>query len=127
MSKIQFEKTLFMYTVEADGDFWAYAGGQYHRFSFRGEHVHYIRSQSYLPESAYGSCFYLSKESVHRLEAECRLHMIALHFSDSLESCQMQAAMEQSCQYTFDKNPPAGYFCLGKGIEKPFGEGQAES
>ena len=126
MSKIQFENTLFMYKVEADGDFWAYAGGQYHRFSFRGSDIRFIRSQSYLPERAYGSCFYLTKESVRRLEKECQRAHIVLHFTDSLEKCQQQAALEYSYQYIFDQTPPAGYFYVGNGIEKQFGDGFEE-
>lgn len=122
MSKIHFEKTLFMYRIENGSDMWAYAEGQYHRFSFKGDDVRYIRSQSYLPENAIGSCFYLTKESVHRLEIECQQQAITLRFFNSLEKCKEYAAGEHQFQYIFDKTPPAGYFYLGKGIEKQFGD-----
>ena len=102
------------------------AGGQYHRFSFKGNDIRYIRSQSYLPEIAAGTCFYLTAENVRRLEKECRQHHIALRFFNSLEKCQEYAATEPHRQYVFDSTPPAGYFYLGKGIEKQFGDGFEE-
>lgn len=112
-----------MFTVENGGDMWAYAKGQYHRFSFKGDDVRYIRSQNYLPENAKGTCFYLTQESVSRLEKECQQQSISLHLFNSLEKCQEEAAKERQSQYIFDKTPPAGYFYLGKGIEKQFGDG----
>jgi hypothetical protein len=126
MSKTQFEKTLFMYTVENSGDMWTYADGQYHRFSFKDNDIRFIRSQSYLPETANGTCFYLTGENVRRLEKECQQHLIALRFFNSLENCQEYAATEPQRQYVFDMTPPAGYFYLGKGIQKQFGDGFEE-
>ena len=123
MSKIQFQKILFMYTVENDGDMWVYANGQYHRFSFKDDDIRYIRSQKYLPENANGTCFYLTGESVRRLEKECQQRHVALRFFNSFEKCQEYAAKENQFQYIFDKTPPAGYFYLGEGIEKQYGEG----
>jgi hypothetical protein len=126
MSKIQFEKILFMYRVGNEGDMWIYTEGQYHRFSFKNNDIRYIRSQRYLPVYAEGTCFYLSRESVRQLEKECHQHHITLRFFNNLEECQEYAAAEHQFQYTFDKTPPAGYFYLGKGIEKQFGEGSEE-
>jgi hypothetical protein len=126
MRKIQFEKILFMYTVENDGDMWVYAEGQYHRVSFKGNDIRYVRSQDYLPGGANGNCFYLTAENVHRLEKECQRRQITLRFFNSLEKCQEYAATEQQFQHVFDKTSPAGYFYLGEGIEKRFDEGFEE-
>jgi hypothetical protein len=100
------------------GHYWVYDGKVYHRFLWNAEGIRFIRSQAYLPKYVVGNCLFLSAWERQELEWETARVGIKIPIFDSEEECSDTNLLIQHDQLIYDQGVPAGFFYIGKGMER---------